>query len=157
MGFRCCAGPKGMAEVHLELAGTPGFGAVPSSTLGHVASVALSDAIGCAAADVPSDKAHGWQWVPVPNEDLRVFVGCADPKAPGIVTQDGVPAARCGVGIVRDDMLLAKVSTGTTMPEVARNGSPRHLRVRGVDARGTFSREITYVYGRIEVTEPKRP
>ncbi|MBX3229827.1 MAG: SUMF1/EgtB/PvdO family nonheme iron enzyme [Labilithrix sp.] len=149
MGFRCCAGPKSMAEVHLELQGTPGFGMVPSSTLGHVASVALSDAIGCAAADVPSDKAHGWQWVPVPNEDLRVFVGCANPTSS--------TGAGCGVGITRGDMLLAKVATGTTMPEVARNGTPRHLRVRGVDARGTFSREITYVYGRIEITEPKRP
>ncbi len=149
MGFRCCSGSKSMAEVRLELIGTPGFGMVPSSTLGHVASVALASAIGCAPADVPSEKAHGWAWIPVANEELRVFVGCADPK--------GESGPGCGVGITRGDMLLAQISTGTSMPEVARNGSPRHLRVRGLDQRGTFSREVTYIYGRIEVTEPKRP
>ena len=40
---------------------------------------------------------------------------------------------------------------------MARAGDARHLRFRALDLRGTFSREITYRYGRVELGELKRP
>jgi len=47
--------------------------------------------------------------------------------------------------------------TGRDPPEITKNGDFRHLRMRSLDQRGTFSRTITYLYGKIDLGDPKRP
>jgi hypothetical protein len=64
------------------------------------------------------------------------------------------------VGRVLDDratvMSTTEVGVDTPLPDVARIGDPRHIRVKGTDGKGVFVREITYVYGRVEIAEIRR-
>ena len=41
--------------------------------------------------------------------------------------------------------------------EISKGSDAKHLRLRALDVKGTFSREVAYVYGKIEVGELKRP
>ena len=49
------------------------------------------------------------------------------------------------------------VGQAMALPDVARIGDARHLRIRGLDPSGTFGRDITYVYGRVEISRVSRP
>lgn len=142
MGFRCCSGPKGMAEVHLDVSGTPAL-----QMNGKAVPDGLATLLG---GDVDPKTLHAWDWVPIPNEDLTITLGCT--SAPTVT------ARTCGlvVGRATGDA-LASATTGRDPPEVQRAGDFRHLRMRSLDVHGTFSREITYVYGRVELGDPKRP
>ena len=51
----------------------------------------------------------------------------------------------------------ADVGYASALPDVARIGDARHLRIRGLDPSGTFGRDITYVYGRVEIGRASRP
>lgn len=94
------------------------------------------------ATDAKDTRA--WKWTPVANEELALTITC--PK--------GSP---CTLSVHRGETKLASVETGGSWPELARIGDAKHLRIRSLDAKGTFSREITYVYGRVELGEAKRP
>ena len=146
MGLRCCAGPKNEAEVKLSLEGAPGLGVATADT-----AVAWQDELRTvvgSSADAKSMRA--WKWVPVANEELTVVQGCGTnaPRSCALL-----------VGRVRDGKRYVSTSAlvGRDPAEVARVGDARHLRIRALDLRGTFSREITYVYGRVELGEMKRP
>jgi hypothetical protein len=149
MGLRCCAGPKSASEVRLELAGTPGltFAKTPSESSSWMPAIA-SAAGGSSSLDPKS--VHAWAWTPAANEALIVASGCTTPpRACGLVVgREGAEDA--GVNV------LTSVSTGRDPPEIARVGDPRHLRMRSLDAQGVFGRDITYVYGRVELGDPKR-
>lgn len=170
MGFRCCAGPKSDAEVTLELRGTPGLAvasagaarpwssaiaaAATADAAPPVASPATVTADAAAPADAPAidpKSLHAWTWIPVANEELAVAMGCtAAPKRCAVVVAR--PGGDAGAGEV-----LATVATGKELSEVARVGDARHLRMRSLDPRGVYSRELTYVYGRVDLGAAKRP
>lgn len=151
MGFRCCAGTRNVAEVKLDVTGTPGLVLGPP----RLATPWLAAVVGAANVnDIEPKSAHAWTWTPVGNEELLVITGCSSaPKACGLVVvrpsldDAGAPAAPP----------LVSVATGRDTAEVTRAGDARHLRIRSLDARGIFSRELTYLYGRVELGEPKRP
>jgi hypothetical protein len=146
MGFRCCAGAKNAAEVTLPSKSAPTFEGRDPAPLRDAWDAELAKAAG--ASPVPFLRA--WRWVPVANDELVVLVGCGRGDR-----------ATCGLVVGRqlEDkvMTLASLTVGLPQPEVVRLGDTKHLRLRGLDAPGTFGRDITYVYGRVEVAEPKRP
>ena len=79
------------------------------------------------------------------NEDLVVVTACT-------------PAPReCALLVGRHGHVLASTATGKSPPEVIRNGDARHLRVRYVEPRGLVDRAVTYQYGRVDLSEAKRP
>jgi hypothetical protein len=97
----------------------------------------------------------------VPNEELIVASGCAHDSFPA-TPQPGRKRhdePHCG-------LVVARVLSGTAQviahfdalaaPEVAQFGTAPHLRAKALDAKGGFTREITYVYGRVELAEAKR-
>jgi hypothetical protein len=143
MGLRCCAGPKNDVEVALELSGTPALGATDAER-----AAPFTPALGAAAGRPPEPATlRALRWIPVPNEDLVVALGCtAAPRACSLV-----------VARAASKQVLASVATGRDPAEVARNGDGRHLRIRYLEARGVAGRDVTYTYGRVEVSEPKSP
>ncbi len=156
MGFRCCAGTKNAAEVKLDLQGTPGIALVGNANA-NAKAISLSSAIATAVNNgVPTIEPktlHMWTWIPVANEELVVVSGCTE--AP--------PARGCGLVVARPGGdggaadVLATLTTGKDPPELIRAGDARHLRARALDQVGIYSREITYLYGRVDVGPLKRP
>jgi formylglycine-generating enzyme len=154
MGLRCCAGPKNEVEVKLETKGAPGIGpamALADTYAGEVVGAILTH--GPVWSDKPGiEKAskRAWKWTPVANEELAVVMGCAD-----------TPPHVCGLIVGRTvegkTTSLLKMIVGRELPELARLGDARHLRIRALDNLGVFSREITYAYGRVTLGEPTRP
>lgn len=147
MGLRCCAGPKNAAEVTMSSKSAPTFEGREPAPLRAAWEGVVAKAAG--ASSVPYLRA--WKWAPVVNEELVVLVGCSRGEL-----------GSCGLVVGRQldgdkTMTLASVAVGMPQPEVVRLGDAKHLRLRGLDAPGTFGRDITYVYGRVEVAEPKRP
>ena len=147
MGFRCCAGAPNTAEVKLDLAGTPGL------TLGAAAyGAALGTALGTVVGNtVDASLTHAWRWVPSSNEDLVITTGCSiPPRACGMVVGRGGKDAGAA-------QILAQIPTNSDAPELLRGTDARHLRVRSLDGRGVLTRDVAYVYGRVDVSEVKRP
>lgn len=149
MGLRCCAGPKNEAIVDLALEGKPVVELLPASKANAMHDAwepALRPAFGVATNRI----VRVWRWVPVPNEELFVFVGCA--KA---------PTEACSIAIGREasdsPYVLASAEIGRMAPDLLRLGDMRHLRVRALDVRGTFGRDLTYVYGNVDLGDPRRP
>ena len=150
MGLRCCAGPKSPAEVKLELHGTPGLAAAPVATASAWAA-AIATAADSGSPSTDPKTLHAWAWIPVANEQLVIVLGCTQaPKGCGLVVAR--PGGDAGAGEV-----LASVATGKELAEVARNGDARHVRLRALDVRGVYSRDITYAYGRVDLGAAKRP
>lgn len=152
MGLRCCAGAKNEAEVTLELRGTPGLTVAPASVAAPwapaIANAATSNE---GAPSVAPKSLHAWSWIPIANEELVVVMGCTDaPRRCALLV--GRPGGDGGAGEV-----LTAITTGNVLSEVARLATARHLRMRSLDPRGVYSREITYVYGRVDLGPVKRP
>jgi formylglycine-generating enzyme required for sulfatase activity len=151
MGFRCCSGPKNTVEVKLDLVGTPSL--VMSNPV-HAApwQSALAAAAGTPAGAVDARTLHAWSWVPVANEELLIALGCTEaPRSCGLVVVRPHRDVDAGAGDV-----LVSAATGKELAEVVRNGDARHLRFRALDVRGVFGRDLTYVYGKIDIAEPTR-
>lgn len=160
MGLRCCAGPKSSAEVKLEVLGTPGL-VMARSTRATPWIRAIAAAVNNGSPAVDPRSLRAWSWTPVANEQLVVVMGCtSEPRGCALVV--GRPAAPhwadAGATAVGEEAggVLAAATSGKDLPEIARNGEPRRLRLRALDSRGVFSREITYAYGRVEIGEIKR-
>jgi formylglycine-generating enzyme required for sulfatase activity len=148
MGFRCCAGTKNTEEVQLERVGTPEL-KMTSSSAAEPFLPALATVVG--APSVDPKTMHAWSWIPLSNEELVIALGCSEGTA---------YARKCGLVIGRHGGgVLAQTDTGRDPPEVNRaNGNEVvHLRLRSLDAKGVFSRDITYLYGKVELGDPKRP
>jgi sulfatase modifying factor 1 len=148
-GFRCCAGPRNDAEVHLEVKFGVALERIPHATQ---PSPPL-DALGGAACGPPPSpppcwSSRAWTWRPEPNVELSVAGGC-----------EGLwPDTRCALAISRTIAghgdKLAEVDTGQGVPDVVFIGGPdRRIRVVGKGARGRFVREVTFSYGRVDVQE----
>lgn len=149
MGLRCCAGPRNEATVQIAFKGTPGFQTVSNPEELHEAwEPVLRPALGTAA----NHFARAWRWLPVANEELVMILGC---------NTVGTPTCTLAVGRTLEGRaaLIASADVGhaTALPDVARIGDARHLRIRGLDPAGTFGRDITYVYGRVEIGRENRP
>ncbi len=149
MGLRCCAGPKNVAKVDLALDGKPGLSTIASpEELHDTWEPALRTAIGTEA----NHFARAWRWTPVANEELVLILGC---------NKIGAPTCSLAVGRTFEGraQVLASADVGhrSPLPDVARVGDARHLRIRGLDPAGTFGRDITYVYGRVEIARMNRP
>jgi len=145
MGLRCCAGQKNETEVKLALDGTPGL--VPSSGTGTAWADELVTIVGSA---IDPKSLSGWTWIPVSNEQMFVVQGCgtAAPRACALLA-----------GRVREGKrwVAASAVVGRDPAQLARSSDAKHLRIRALDLKGTFSRDISYVYGRVEIGELKRP
>lgn len=149
MGLRCCAGARNEATVQLTVKGTPGFQSVASPEDLHEAwEPVLRPALGTQA----NHFSRAWKWSPVPNEELVMILGC---------NTVGTPTCQLAVGRALDGRptLIASGDVGqaSALPDVARVGDARHLRIRGLDPSGTFGRDITYIYGRVEIGRVNRP
>jgi hypothetical protein len=149
MGFRCCAGPRNEATVQITLKGAPGIqGVANPEELHEVWEPALRSAIGTAA----NHFTRAWRWSPVANDDLVLILAC-----------NTVGAPTCSIAVGRNlegrPALLASAEVGhaSPQPDLARIGDARHLRIRALDPAGTFGRDITYVYGRVEIGNVNRP
>lgn len=149
MGLRCCAGTRNEGAVQLTVKGTPGLQTVANPEELHEAwEPVLRPAIGTAA----NHFAKAWRWSPVANEELVMILGC---------NTVGAPTCALAVGRTFEGRatLISSEEVGQAMalPDVARIGDTRHLRIRGLDPAGTFGRDITYVYGRVEIGRVSRP
>ncbi len=147
LGLRCCAGPKNEAEVHLASKSTPGI------------ALAKTDPIAAAFASALGEGSHAgraYRWSPVANDDLVVLFGCTRSSAPvctfvaGRMPNGDAGAAGAGTVVTRENV-------GLVLPDLARLADAKHLRLRGIDTLGTFSRDVTYVYGRVDIGPMKRP
>ena len=155
MGFRCCAGPRNPAEVTIEA--KPSIALERSMKPGDLASpfLAMASQKWGGDAGVSFAASQAWTWRPAANEELVIVSGCA-------ASSDGfgkIPAT-CGVLVGRVSpgaaTSISEIDAGRSLSEVVMFGDARHLRMMGKDARGPFVRQITYVYGRIELGEIKR-
>lgn len=149
MGLRCCAGPRNEASVSLVVKGSPDLQPVRTpEELHDVWEPTLRTALGTAA----NHFRRAWRWSPVPNEELVLILGCNTVGSPTC-------ALAVGRSLESGPMLIASADIGlaSAVPDVARVGDARHLRLRGLDPGGTFGRDITYVYGRIEIGGVSRP
>jgi hypothetical protein len=159
MGLRCCAGPKSPAEVKLEIRGTPGLVMTnPTRATSWVS--AITTAVNNGSPSLDPSSVHAWTWIPVSNEELVIAMGCTTaPRGCALVVGRSAGPRSGDAGPTTDPAgdVVASASSGKDLPELARNGDARHLRIRALDARGVFSRDITYVYGRVEIADPKRP
>ena len=149
MGLRCCAGPRNEAQVQLTVRGIPGFASVGTpEDLHAVWEPVLRPALGTAA----NHFTRAWKWSPVANEELVMILGC---------NVAGPPTCALAVGRMPEGAasLVASADLGhaIALPDVARVGDARHLRIRGLDPAGTFGRDITYVYGRVLIGAISRP
>jgi formylglycine-generating enzyme required for sulfatase activity len=147
-GFRCCVGPHNDAAVELDVKkGGAAFEFTVHPTRRAPPLDALNGAAcGPPAAPAPCSVGRAWTWRPAPNVELAVSGGC--------IGRD--PHARCAIGVSRASGdrvdILGQVDTGQAIPEVVSiEGPDRKLRVRGVDAHAYFFRELTFVYGRVDV------
>jgi sulfatase modifying factor 1 len=102
----------------------------------------LSGTPGIEGMPAPDKTSRAWKWIPVANEELVLVLACS---------------GGCTLSVRRGDAILLSAPVGKSMPELARIGDAKNLRIRSLDQKGTFSREITYVYGRVELGEAKRP
>jgi formylglycine-generating enzyme required for sulfatase activity len=148
MGFRCCAGPRNEARVELSMATGPALErlAQPEKVGAKlVASVSRAPDAG------PSLKwEKGWTWRPVQNEELGIAVVCSAKP----------PPHHCLVFVGRESGPadpIARFDAGSIAPDLAQLADPKTLRARGFDATGSYSRELTYAYGRVEIGDAKRP
>jgi hypothetical protein len=148
-GLRCCAGTRNGATVDLAVKGTPGLSVAASpEDLHEQWEPVLRPALGTAA----NRFARAWRWSPVANEELVIILGC-----------NTVGPPTCGVAVGRSlegrPVLMASTDIGqaSALPDVARVGDARHLRLRGLDPWGTFGHDVTYVYGRVEIGKISRP
>jgi hypothetical protein len=149
MGLRCCAGPRNDATVQLTVKGAPGLQVVANPEELHEAwEPVLRPAMGTAA----NHFTRAWRWSPVANEELVIILGCNTVGAPTC-------ALAVGRSLEGRPSLVAsgEVGHGSPPPDLARVGDARHLRFRGLDPSGTFGRDLTYVYGRVEVGNVNRP
>jgi formylglycine-generating enzyme len=146
MGLRCCAGPKNAAEVKLALEGAPGVSMAGSDATAPWASELAT----VVASAIDPKTLRGQKWVPLANEELFVVQGCgtATPRQCGLL-----------VGRVRNGKryVAANAVVGRELGEVSKGSDAKHLRLRALDLKGTFSKDIAYVYGKVEVGELKRP
>jgi hypothetical protein len=145
MGFRCCAGPENSAKVELAIQrATP----LEGGTKAQEAAAKLAPLIKSAwykATDAgPPNFPRALLWHPVHNEEIVIAGGC----------QFLPVGLKCGavIGRVGDTpQIVAEIDTGLDYPEIAQHGDARHLRVRGLEPRGGFLRDVTYAYGIVEV------
>jgi formylglycine-generating enzyme required for sulfatase activity len=155
MGLRCCAGTKNPAEVKVDVQGTPGLAIASAATASLWATVIAKAADGGSPRAIDPKSLHAWSWIPVANEELVVAMGCTEaPKSCAFVV---VRPGAAGDGGVAPGEVLGTVATGKELSELARNGDARHLRMRSLDQRGVYSRDVTYAYGRVDLAEAKRP
>lgn len=157
VGFRCCAGARNEAAVILPPSSLPVFERKPDREVATLTAplAELATNLWGSKATLASDYEfqRAWHWHPVNNEELLVAVGCE---------KEGGPWAHCGVIIARvvdgDATMLAQFATGPHIADLlAKDAEPKHLRARGIDVRGTFARDLDYVYGRIRLAEEARP
>ncbi len=156
MGFRCCAGPRNKAEVNLERRAEPGLIAAPSWRATTLFG-ALATASGHPEANVDAKSVSAWAWTPVSNDELVIALGCTivrdRPKgARACALVIGRPAGDAGTSEA-----LASVATGRDPAELVRNGDARTLRMRALDVRGAYIHDVTYAFGRVDISEAKRP
>ncbi|MBV9948780.1 MAG: formylglycine-generating enzyme family protein [Myxococcales bacterium] len=148
-GFRCCAGPRNDAEVHLDVKTGPLLERVasrPSPALDALGGISC----GGTKAASPCWVARTWVWRPEPNVELTVGGGCVGHW----------PTAHCGVAVSRGpsgaSQVILQVDTGQAEPDVVYVSRPEgRLRLRAADVHGRFVREIVYSYGRLQL-QPSR-
>ncbi len=148
-GFRCCAGPRNDAEVKLEIKGGPpleraGIGGPRSPPL----DVLDGAACGPPGAPAPCTTSRAWIWRPVPNTELSLVGGCLGKGN----------EMRCALAVARTvgDRVetLAQIDTGREIADVGLIGGPeRRVRVRGLERRGHFYRDVAFHYGIVEVQD----
>jgi hypothetical protein len=149
MGLRCCAGGRNAAVVQLALKGSPNLLVLGSpEDLHDEWEPVLRTSLGTAA----NHFARAWKWSPVANEDLVMILAC-----------NVASSSSCSIAVGRtvdgrhDLVAHAEVGLASPQPEIARIGDARHLRIRALDPSGTLGRDITYVYGRVEIGRVNRP
>ena len=149
IGFRCCAGDKNNATVDLVIESGPALEAVKI------------DPVAEAFGDLPPrafdpeklveySYVNALTWRPAANEPLSVLVGCTK----GAPKKCGVFIGSQGTG---KPQKVAAQSFGGSVPEVLPTGDRKVLKLRAVDWRGSFSRDISYSYGRVNVGPETRP
>lgn len=144
MGFRCCAGPRNEAEVELGVKELP---ALERSPKPKDLAAPLVD-LGQKKWGPAFSPMIAWTWHPVANEELVVATGC------GARSHCGIEIARVG-GRGEPAVSLAEIDAGRGPGEVVQFGDAAHLRMRGLELRGAFLKQITYAYGRVEVEKSK--
>ncbi|MCC6645810.1 MAG: SUMF1/EgtB/PvdO family nonheme iron enzyme [Polyangiaceae bacterium] len=154
-GFRCCFGPRNLAEVTLDVVRGEVLRSVSIDPALEAALLAappndLSDAMVSRAAE-RFKVAHAWRWRPVGNEELVLQSGCAHPRPGG--------HAACGVAIGRQGAAaLAPVgfaSSSWWLPTLHQEGPTSELWVIGGDELGAFRRRVRYASGRVVIGDPE--
>lgn len=153
VGFRCCSGPRNMAEVVIEQAEGEVLRRVGNPKRDLLRSLEQK-----LPAEVASEmRKRGlfrvselWEWKPVPNEDLVVASGCA-----------GVPdTRRCGVLLVRRTLgrldHLSWVPSGRLVPSLKIEHDPLRLWVYGGDLMSHYRVPVDFAWGKVAVGEPQR-
>jgi len=157
MGFRCCAGARNPQENELVVK-PPAIPIERSMKPAEFAEPWVAIATKRWGSDAtPFAVSAAWTWRPVANDELVIVSGCVRPA-------NGAPTARrCGLLVVRagangpaDTAPLTAADVGHDPAEVALFGDSRHLRMRGVDETSAYVREMTYVYGRVDLADIRR-
>jgi formylglycine-generating enzyme len=156
VGFRCCSGTRTEVSITVPKNTNPMRFQRIADTEEHAARFrgVTTNLWGSTATDASEyEFSRMWFWRPVANEELIVALGCE---------RRGGPWARCGGIVVREvnekAALLAQFSTGNRIADVPEPKEEAHkLNVRAVDVRGTFGRQLGYLFGRITMTEESRP
>ena len=151
MGFRCCKGEANTQAVDLVIQGGRALEpqmkpnnarvgrsarAIPGVTLPDTGNFFITSA---------------WTWRPVPNESIVLASGCA-------AYERNIKPVGCALFAFRqgadasDDVVLAGVAADVGIGEMVIAGDRGHVRIRGLMSQGgLYAREITYVYGRVNI------
>ena len=151
MGFRCCKGDVNPVTVDLKLSTGRILEPLAKTDAARVGRVARSANGGVVAAGKGFFVTSTWNWRPVPNEVLQVASGCAG-------AEHGKPFG-CALVVYRADdtrdLPLAAVAVDVGIVEMAVAGESKHIRVRGLLSKGGLvARDITYAYGRVDISAP---
>ena len=154
MGLRCCAGPKNAAVTQISLKGLPGFATIATpEDLHETWEPVLRPVLGTAA----NHFTRAWKWTPAPNEELVIILACNTGPSPSATCSIAIGHSPSDTAPTPTLVGTADVGHAMALPDVVRAGDARHLRVRGLDPAGTFGRDLTYVYGRVEISDVSRP
>jgi hypothetical protein len=152
VGFRCCAGPRNVAEVTLDVT----LGAKLTSkdrvdaALSRGALRAMPEEARKELGDAEFRPDRQWTWRPVGNEELLAIGGCAGVRYP----------MRCGVLLVRRTFdrvtPLAWASSGFRFPSLHADKNPKELWLLGGDYSGLFKQRIVYHWGNVTLGARER-
>lgn len=150
LGFRCCAGPKNLIAVSLDVKRSARITAerrVDRELLSRFLK-SVPDQVRTKVPDIDHfAPLNQWRWHPAGNDAITLLGGCTTTKLP-----------LCGIIVGREarSEFLGWAGSGIRLATLHTAKSATDIWLLGGDEGGPFSRRIAYTWGRVLVLEHER-